>query len=235
MAAPNSGDQALQRAFNDADESLNVTVTAPVDLNAGDIEIGAVELKDGATDNRAKIDALANILAASMLVGVHDPSLPAPVALSDGLANPTTVLIGASGLVFNVVTGQWERQRTPTIYKASTGHNQTAGTTIWDPAAGKKFRLMGGIVTVTRAVAIAGGGTNVNFKLKDGAADIGLQWSFWVPTASVTTEAGTAAMFPFTLPGNGYLSAAADNNLVGATSVDLTTGHIAVQVYGTEE
>jgi hypothetical protein len=62
MGAPGSGDQALQRAFNDADESINVTVGgAGVTLEAGDIEIGAVEIKDGGSNNRATVDGDGNV------------------------------------------------------------------------------------------------------------------------------------------------------------------------------
>lgn len=48
--------------------SLTVTV------NASDIEIGAVELKDGATDTRAKVGASTAIAESDNAVAAHDPS-----------------------------------------------------------------------------------------------------------------------------------------------------------------
>jgi hypothetical protein len=77
MGAPGSGDQALQRAFNDADESINVTVGgAGVTLEAGDIELGAVELKNGTDDTRAKVGAASGAASGDNALVVA--AVPAP-------------------------------------------------------------------------------------------------------------------------------------------------------------
>lgn len=50
-------------------------LSGDVTLAAGDIEIGAVELKNATTDDRAKIAVPGSIAAGDIVVGVHDPVL----------------------------------------------------------------------------------------------------------------------------------------------------------------
>lgn len=50
-----SGDQALQASYDEVAQAIRVLVDAAVDLTAGDIEIGGVELKNATTDDRAKV------------------------------------------------------------------------------------------------------------------------------------------------------------------------------------
>jgi len=50
-------------------------LSGDVTLSAGDLEIGAVELKNATTDDRAKIAVPATIAAGDIVVGVHDPAL----------------------------------------------------------------------------------------------------------------------------------------------------------------
>jgi len=50
-------------------------LSGDVTLSAGDLEIGAVELKNATTDDRAKIAVPATIAAGDIVVGVHDPVL----------------------------------------------------------------------------------------------------------------------------------------------------------------
>lgn len=59
---------------------------------------------------RSTSDALHVLLqAGSAAVGVVDTELPAAAALADGAANPTTPLVGATGLRYNGST--WDRER----------------------------------------------------------------------------------------------------------------------------
>ena len=107
--------------------------------------------------------------------------------------------------------GKWDRLRTTKIFKqvdaSSSGDN-----TVWDPAAGKKFRLLGFILQC--------GGTATNVYFKDGAT----QFS---PTFILA-----ANQFIQVNLGNGYLSSTADNNLVANLSA---ANPVAVWAYGTEE
>lgn len=50
-----SGDQALQASYDEVARALRVLLTAGVTVDVGDVELGAVELKDGATNSRAKV------------------------------------------------------------------------------------------------------------------------------------------------------------------------------------
>lgn len=69
-----------------------------ITLDASDIEIGAVEIKDATTDTRAVVGANGLVV---------DTELPAAAALADATENPTTPLIGAALEGFNGTT--WDR------------------------------------------------------------------------------------------------------------------------------
>ena len=123
---------------------------------------------------------------------------------------PTPVANGP--FMFNGST--WDRQRTPSIFKTRTDASVTANTPValWTPAAGKKFRVMGGQLSL----AVAG-----QIILKDGTTEI---------LRSPQLVAGATWTIPAI--GNGILSAAANNVL----NVDTTaTGNIGGFVFGTEE
>lgn len=91
------------------------------------------------------------------------------------------------------VNGQFERRRAPGTFKPVTLGAATAETTIWTPAAGKKFRLMGFVLTT---------GAQTVLTFKDNTAG----------TTIAVVE--LAANSPFRLDlGNGILSTAANNVL----------------------
>lgn len=105
--------------------------------------------------------------------------------------------------------------RIPNIFKSLSTVTITAETTIWTPAAGKKFRLMGYAVTqgvVTGAIT-----------LRDGVAGIII---LVIPQNTIGVVQISPPM------GNGILSAAV-NNVLTATGVATET--ITGYVFGTEE
>src|SRR6266851_3666394 len=58
----------------------------------------------------------------------------------------------------------WEGARTPIVYKTVNAVVITAAATLWTPAAGKRFRLMGFLLAqgvVTGAVTLADGGSTI--------------------------------------------------------------------------
>jgi len=129
--------------------------------------------------------------------------------------------------VYNNVTNKAEIQRTPTVFKTIRG--KTTGTnTLWDPAAGKKFRLMGGIITLSKDAACAGAET---LFLVDNATDL---MAFDISSAALVAT-GKIHTIAFQLPGNGYLSLAADNILNLSFNAALTAGSASANVWGTEE
>jgi hypothetical protein len=106
----------------DADDSISAS------LGASDVEIGAVELKDAATDTRAKIGAGSGLATGDNAVAVADPTLmgrigevqasPTANTVLDRLKAIATALAGT--LTVALPTG------------AATAANQTAGNTSLD-------------------------------------------------------------------------------------------------------
>ena len=109
-----------------------------------------------------------------------------------------------------------DRVRTPSIFKDVATIAIGTIATVWTPAGGKKFRLMGGIISVTAAV---------NILFEDNAAGAG-NFVVRIPTMLVGTP------FQFTLGGNGFLSAVA-NNVLKATSS--AAANLVGTLFGTEE
>lgn len=136
-----------------------------------------------------------------------------PVALADGSLNPNVFTIGADQLVFN---GQfWDRLRTPKVFTPLSAVVITSETTIWTPAAGKKFRLMG--------FCLAQGVATGAVTLKDNTAG----------TTILVIPQNTIGVFMLSPPmGNGILSAVANNVL---TATGASTETLTGFVFGTEE
>jgi hypothetical protein len=146
-----------------------------------------------------------------------------PVELTDGAGNVVGgAFIGALDGVGNdaysfapyaqVFNGQnWDRLRTPKVFKPVDLAAGTAETALWTPAAGKRFRLMGLFLKTGAACKLT---------LRDGTGG----------TTIVVLDLDAA---PHSLYlGNGLLSAAAGNALTVTRSVSTT---LAGMVFGTEE
>jgi hypothetical protein len=120
-----------------------------------------------------------------------------------------------ANLGFNGST--FDRIRVGKVYKYIEYLNlpNATATTVWTPASGKKFRLMG--------VSISVSGTNAAVHLRDGAGG----------TVFHTARAAGTDTKDFSF-GNGYLSTTANNVL---EIYNLTGGTINVHVtaWGTEE
>ena len=125
--------------------------------------------------------------------------------------------------LYNWATTIFEYQRTPTTFKLASA-SAINDTALWTPSGGKKFRILGFTWTLPNTATTAAGTV---ITLRDAAADV-----FNVITIGTTTAGQTASVV---LPGNGYLSALADNVLNIHLSAALTVGVIAFSVYGTEE
>jgi hypothetical protein len=113
-----------------------------------------------------------------------------------------------TGLIYTV-------HRMPAVFKDLSAVSVNTIATLWTPATGKKFRLMGGTISSSAAV---------NVLFEDNAAAAG-NFLFRTPKLLVDT--------PFTFDlGNGLLSAAANNVLKGTGS---GSASITGTVWGTEE
>lgn len=139
------------------------------------------------------------------------------------VSNPGSISTGAAfGPSLNTNAQQFfwngasqDSARTPVIYKQLSAVAVGSEITIWTPAAGKKFRLMG--YTFTQGVATGA------IALKDNTAGTTI---FTVPQNTLGAAFNSPNM------GNGILSAAA-NNVLTATGVATET--LTGTVYGTEE
>lgn len=107
----------------------------------------------------------------------------------------------------------WDAQRTPAVFKVVALGAATAETTIWTPAASKKFRLMGFLLT-------CGAASTLTFKDGTGLATI--------------FAARGGLDVPISLPnlGNGILSGAANRVLTVTRGTSCTLDGV---VWGTEE
>lgn len=111
----------------------------------------------------------------------------------------------------------WDRVRVGKVYKYIEYLNlaNATGTTVWTPASGKKFRLMG--------VMIGLGATNGLVHLRDGVGG----------SAFFTARDANAASIHFSF-GNGYLSGVADRALEVYNATGSTI-NVWVHAWGTEE
>ena len=116
-----------------------------------------------------------------------------------------------ANMIFNGAT--WDRQRSPNIFKPQNAVAVNPEATVWTPGAGKKFRVVGYIMT---------GSVVGNYVFKDNTAGTTI---FIVPI-------GTAGVGIATDWRNGILSAAA-NNVLTCTGPAAST--LSGTIYGNEE
>lgn len=103
-------------------------------------------------------------------------------------------------------------------------------TTIWTPAAGKRFRMLNYAIEATGNLSIAAGAT-IRAKLQDNGADIlGQFQDFWAPAAAAFVPQYPPAV---DLEG-GYSSVLVNNPLQLLLSAVPVTGEIGVHVVGME-
>lgn len=105
---------------------------------------------------------------------------------------------------------------TPTVFKDLAAVTITTITTVWDPGSGKRFRLMGGTISVSAAGSVL---------FEDGSAGAG-NFVFRTPKLEADKP------YTFTLGELGRLSAAVNNDLKATLSV---AGTITGTLYGTEK
>lgn len=159
----------------------------------------------------APVSASGGLLASAPVVydGAQSRHIVSARQLSDGVTLADTP--GAGVMVFNGTT--WNPQRTPNVFKPLALGAGTTETTIWTPAAGKKFRLMGFLLTCGAASTLA---------FKDNTAGA----TIFAARGATDTPISPSGM------GNGILSAAANNVLTVTRGTSCTLDGV---VWGTEE
>lgn len=139
--------------------------------------------------------------------------LPSGAALADDTSNPTATLIGSLLLGYDGAT--WDRIRVQSFRVSLSAVSITSIATVWTPTTGKKFRLMGGSISLSAAASVL---------FEDNSAGAG---NFIWRSPKLLTD----TPYNFDM-GNGFLSAAANNVLKATASATAT---ITGTLYGTEE
>lgn len=168
----------------------------------------------GHRDDNLEKDAAGNLfvtLSGASSAGTVDTELPAAALLAEDAATPTAPAVSAFQRIYDGAT--WDFPRTPTVFKPLDAVAINPAASVWTPAAGKKFRLMG----YHLSSSVAG-----NILLKDGASGTVI--------AVIPSEAGGSGVHVHL--GNGKLSAVANNVLEALGPATSTVSGI---VYGTEE
>jgi len=124
---------------------------------------------------------------------------------------------------------------TGTIRKNVTA-TAAGNTTVWTPAAGKKFHLLGYYIEVNGHITTAAGGL-LTIDLNDSGTSLNQTHSVFVPaTGAVSTTNNPTLLTHVDFPlGYGYLSAAANNLLQINLSAVLTNGQVQIKAVGIEE
>jgi hypothetical protein len=140
-------------------------------------------------------------------------------AASDAVANPTSLQVLDHEHRWDGAA--WQRMRTPNVFKTvvAVAVTATTGTTVWDPAAGKKFRLMGYCLSSSAAASL---------KFYEGLTTALTTLRFQGPllaAAGIDNQGGGSL-------GNGILSSTVDMNLNLDVSANST---VSGSVWGTEE
>lgn len=174
-----------------------------------------------------------NVLAMGK-VSLSDPNIPNSNARifaspnNDTLAASfTALLVQSAQMVYNLGTLSMEAIRTPqgcnTIQATAAGN-----TTLLSQSAGKKYRIYGIWISVTKDAACAGAQF---IRITDNGADI---CRVDLSTAALVAT-GNVMFFPFTFPHNGFLQAAVNTSVIITLNGAFTAGNCSVTVMYTLE
>jgi hypothetical protein len=164
------------------------------------------------------------------LFDVTTPTLGASVDyLSADLAGGGLGLdVGATIRVLNKTSGYSEVVRTITWIKQAAC-TTVAATEVVAAVAGKKHRILGGVV-LTDAGMLAAGNEIIN--ILDVAANIGLNFQRYLPIAAGIIP---QTPIPIDLKPNGWLCAAANTAINVTLGTAITAGAISVTLWGCDE
>lgn len=193
-------------ATSNEDGTLNVPAQPvyPIDPNVEPIQM-TMPVRQYGMDNGSS-GAIASPSYTRSVNAAISSNPFSPAAVDNGF-----VLFAINELYNNVANG-WEALRTPQIFK-TLGLTTAAGdTALWDPAAGKKFRLMGVIIDIAAGTTAAAASL---LQLRDNAVVIS---NHTICGGALAASAGRT-LVNHVFPGNGYLSVAADNIQIGRAHV----------------
>lgn len=243
-------------SFDAIESGNNIQATMVVDTNAtltpADTGVvGSNVLYNTAGDVIAPISGTAPTHPGEIMISQPDGSAAFADPLVQGLyaegdsitappafVAPTTIQpvltgVSASDTLFAL--------RTSDTFKTFQSQGGTPGQQgIWTPASGKKFRVMKVWISVSGNAETASGGL-LTISLTDGMAGntVGAVFDVWIPPATPTLAGGVFAGAIFDSGwadmGNGYLSTGANQVLFLNTSLQLSSGFVRINVFGTEE
>lgn len=138
--------------------------------------------------------------------------------------------------LLNVASGFVEIQRTPTTFKAVNLGVAPSGTvTIWTPAAGKRFRVLGFDMTITPDATLAAAGV-VSFIIQDSVGAFLYRSQVWLPNAAAPlVGSNNIKIGPWYPGGNGALGSSPGTTVQIVIGTALTAGTVCANVWGCEE
>ena len=210
------GDQS--RRLVDMGDGTYAPVVSVVTGTAVGVPVVNTELPAAAAMGDTDADTLAVPAVAARLqiwTGSAFIRVAAAGSAQDAVASDSTlyrIRTTPHNYVYNGAT--WDRERTPNVFKPQSAVAIGTEATVWTPGAGKKFRLMGGIISVG---TLAG-----DVVFRDNTAGTTIAVISCVPV-------GESVAFDF---GNGILSATA-NNVLTADGPAAST--LSGTLWGTEE
>lgn len=142
-----------------------------------------------------------------------DPFTPSgPIILTDA------ILLGWNGSAF-------EKIRVAHVFKTADIESSAAPVTVWTPATGKKFVLMG--FTISAAGTLAAPGV-LGIDVEDGVGNV-----IWSGNATMqdTLQGDTQMGADF---GQGYVSGAINRSLVIEITNDVSNGSVVINAWGIE-
>lgn len=172
--------------------------------------------------------------AAPLHIQIADSVTPSLVAFvqsaNQDLTAPGLASLYTAALAFyyNNLLNQFERVRTPTVFKNAVILNN-GSTAIWTSGVGKKWRLMGICITLMQGTTAAAAS---KLSVLDVAADTGI--GVTICSAAMTAVLNATVVLNISL-GNGILAAATNTALNINLSSALAICGANVQVWGTEE
>jgi len=164
-----------------------------------------------------------------LLFGADSSGIVVPVtsAPPDSDSNPVTSEgIETLAYLYGFNGATWDRVRVANTFKTASV-TASGATAIWSPGAGSFFRLMGFSISVAGDLGSAGIQT---VQLRDGSSTI---FKNFVCYLGAALAAGETTVFAEDM-GQGYLSAAAANDLYIVLGTTMTAGAVTINAWGTQ-
>lgn len=209
--------------------------TIAVPAGATHVRIRSLALTSGTVNVKMTSDPLTRPVTGLQQVSIGSNtgsaySLVAPSSDAASAANNALVAVADQHTYAGALINAWARARHPNVFKTASA-TASGDTAVWVPTTGRKFNLLGGVITVPSGATSAT--QDVIITLRDNATSLGISTLVSLPSA--LNLAGPYHVFPFNIGPVGVMSAAANNQLSLHLSAAMTGSPVRVSVWGTEE